>query len=52
MVSSIGVGLLLDAGHGTLAFSLAAAVGFIGVLWLFVFRARMRPALASASQEG
>jgi MFS family permease len=49
MVSSISVGLLLDAGQGALAFSLAAAVGFVGVLWLFVFRARMRPSLAGVT---
>ena len=44
MVSSVVVGLLLGSGQGALAFGLAAGVGFLGVVWMFVFRARMRPA--------
>jgi MFS family permease len=43
MVSSVVVGVLLQAGYGTLAFGLAAGAGFVGVVWMFVFRARMRP---------
>lgn len=43
MVSSVGVGYLLQAGQGTLAFSLAATMGLLGMLWLLVFRTRMQP---------
>lgn len=34
MVSSLVVGKLLEAGYASLAFSLAAAVGAVGTLWL------------------
>jgi MFS family permease len=34
MVSSLYVGLLLEAGYAALAFGIAAAVGVIGVGWM------------------
>jgi MFS family permease len=34
MVSSLYVGLLLEAGHPQLAFVIAAGVGFLGIVWL------------------
>lgn len=43
MVSSVAVGVLLDAGLGSPAFTIAAGCGLLGVAWLVVFRARMRP---------
>lgn len=40
MVSSLGVGLLIDAGRPGLAFSLAAAAGAGGATWLIVLKCR------------
>jgi MFS family permease len=40
MVSSLYVGLLLDAGYTTLAFSIAAGVGAVGVGWMVRFLRR------------
>jgi len=40
MVSSLGVGLLIDAGRPGLAFSLAAAAGAGGAIWLIVLKLR------------
>ena len=37
MVSSLYVGLLLEAGYTTLAFSIAAGVGAVGVCWMLWF---------------
>jgi hypothetical protein len=34
MVSSLYVGLLLEAGYTTLAFGIAAGVGTVGVGWM------------------
>lgn len=39
MVSSLYVGFLLQAEHGSLAFSLAAGFGLLGVVWLAVWLA-------------
>ena len=36
MVSSLYVGTLLAAGHGSTAFAIAGAVGVVGALWVFV----------------
>ncbi len=42
MVSSLYVGLLLEAGYSTAAFGIAAGVGAAGVLWmLWLIRAKM-----------
>jgi MFS family permease len=40
MVSSLGVGLLIDAGRPGLAFSLVAAAGAAGAVWLIVLKLR------------
>jgi hypothetical protein len=40
MVSSLGVGLLIDAGRPGLAFSLAATAGAGGAMWLIVLKLR------------
>jgi MFS family permease len=37
MASSLYVGFLLEAGHFTLAFAMAAAVGLLGTIWIAVF---------------
>lgn len=42
MVSSVGVGLLLEAGRPGTAFGLAAAVGAAGTLWMIVLARRGR----------
>ncbi len=44
MVSSLYVGLLLEAGYPTLAFGIAAGVGALGVVWmLWLIRRRPMP---------
>lgn len=43
MISSIGVGLLLDAGRPALAFALPAAAGLVGTAWMIAV-VRRRPA--------
>jgi MFS family permease len=42
MVSSITIGLLLDSGHASLGFGLAAGVGAVGVAWMSAFARRER----------
>jgi len=44
MVSSLYVGLLLQAGYGVLAFGLAAGIGAVGVLWMLWLLRKVRTA--------
>ena len=43
MVSSVYVGLMLEAGYATLAFGIAASVGALGVGWMLWLLRRRRP---------
>jgi MFS family permease len=45
MMSSLYVGFLLEANRPGWAFSIAATVGMVGVVWLFLARHRLRPGL-------
>lgn len=49
MVSSLYVGLLLEAGRPSLAFSIAAALGGCGIVWLVALRTRLKPPPSPAS---
>lgn len=51
MVSSVTVGLLLDAGRPTLAFGLPTLVGILGVIWLLWFRSTAGRSVAAKSRE-
>jgi MFS family permease len=49
MISSLYVGYLLGADRPGWAFSIAATVGMVGVVWLLLMRHRLRPGLLKVS---
>jgi MFS family permease len=49
MISSLYVGYLLEADRASWAFSIAATVGIVGLVWLLVMRHRLRPGLLKVS---
>jgi MFS family permease len=51
MASSLFAGFMLHAGRPSLAFGVPAAVGCIGLVWLFVFRTRIRPAHSNGERN-
>jgi MFS family permease len=49
MISSIYVGFLLEVDRPGWAFSIAATVGMVGVVWLLLMRHRLRPGFLKVS---